>query len=717
MGLPYRFQAEDTPLEDAVRGQNGGRLSIGDTLSCTFLSYEDQKLLIWPKQGYGNTTGREGRPPAVHRLQNNSIGTIYCRPAENIADQQKVAESPDFPSSGYFLVIPDMADDIPQGGTPPNHEMDPEVELLPLSERLFDLATYRPAIHVLSPDGLRQFRSFERHVPPELLLHEPTSHLSFGASEGDSHTIRGYGNICAREWHGELPDAVRRIVDQAGFGAFCRGLSRLTTCRPLLAALVERWWDTTDSFHLSAAGDMTMTPYDFSMLTGIGVGGDLIPFDIDMDEWTAAQVYLLGEAPPLARPGFVRYSWFEVQFRVQPTLVDAAPMTPEAVERYARGFLMFLFGTTIFADRANTVPLCLLSALVDVRDILHYDWGGAALATLYGYMSSASRGSRQLLGGYWRAWEPWAPLPAMMRDRFAGAEETSRFWILLEGLVCRAWYLGERFLRQTLGIPEQIVPVHPLADMRETERLTTEQMADYTFGWEATRFRGISDYREYLQTYLMRPLSGGRRAEGARPMVPAAGAGAGAGAGASRRARVQGKGGAQGGWGTGWPVLPAALTFRGQGGATYQVPFAPPPADHEFVGVPDLPPASSEYTRQSLEMNASMMGMLQRTFDLLALYSIPPPFLIPVAGGAPAGLSVPARGRDEKGRVFPRTKAGRTHIGSSSRAPVPDDDDDEESEAESESSEEETGGGTSSGSDDDADDAPGPSSRKRTRIE
>ena len=32
--------------------------------------------------------------------------------------------------------------------------------------------------------------------------------------------------------------------------------------------------------------------------------------------------------------------------------------------------------------------------------------------------------------------------------------------------------------------------------------------------------------------------------------------------------------------------------------------------------------ASSEYTQQSLELNASMMGMLQWTFDLLALYSI-----------------------------------------------------------------------------------------------
>mgnify|MGYP003702750715 CR=1 FL=1 len=147
----------------------------------------------------------------------------------------------------------------------------------------------------------------------------------------------------------------------------------------------------------------------------------------------------------------------------------------------------------------------------------------------------------------------------MTRDRFAGADETSRFRILLEGPVCRAWYLGERFLRQTLGLPEQIVPVHPPADLRETEGLTTEQMDDFTISWEEARFRGTGDYREYVQTYLMRPLSGGRRAEGARPVVPAAGPEV----GASRRARVRGRGGVQGGRGTGWPALPAVLTFQG----------------------------------------------------------------------------------------------------------------------------------------------------------
>ncbi|KAF5932593.1 hypothetical protein HYC85_028764 [Camellia sinensis] len=148
-------------------------------------------------------------------------------------------------------------------------------------------------------------------------------------------------------------------------------------------------------------------------------------------------------------------------------------------------------------------------------------------------------------------------------------------------------------------------------------------MGDYTVDWGAEHHSGEGDYAEYVWTYIMRPLSGGRRVEGERPATPAAGAGAGAGAGASRRARVRGRGGVQRGRGTSWPALPTLLTYRGQDGATYQIPFAPPPADHELAGIPDLPPASSEYTRQSVELNASMMGMLQRTFDLLALYSIP----------------------------------------------------------------------------------------------
>lgn len=68
---------------------------------------------------------------------------------------------------------------------------------------------------------------------------------------------------------------------------------------------------------------------------------------------------------------------------------------------------MFLFSTTLFANRWNIVGLYLLSALVDLSQIRLYDWGGAGLATLYVYMSSTSRKRGDRVGGYWRAWELW----------------------------------------------------------------------------------------------------------------------------------------------------------------------------------------------------------------------------------------------------------------------------------------------------------------------
>ena len=148
-----------------------------------------------------------------------------------------------------------------------------------------------------------------------------------------------------------------------------------------------------------------MTPFDFAMITGLGVGGDLIPLDPDMGEWVAAWDVLLGARPPLARAGMVRYSWFEEQFRGED------PQTDEGVEQYARGFLLFLFGTTLFSNRWNTVGLYFLSALVVLPRVRSYNWGAASLTTMYGYMSSTSWLRGRLIGGYWRAWEVHDPVP------------------------------------------------------------------------------------------------------------------------------------------------------------------------------------------------------------------------------------------------------------------------------------------------------------------
>ncbi|KAL7179333.1 hypothetical protein ACSBR1_042676 [Camellia fascicularis] len=66
---------------------------------------------------------------------------------------------------------------------------------------------------------------------------------------------------------------------------------------------------------------------------------------------------------------------------------------------------MFLLSTTLFMNKWNTVGLYLLRALVTLPRVWFNNWGGAGLATLYGYMSSTSRTKGEQVGGYWRAWE------------------------------------------------------------------------------------------------------------------------------------------------------------------------------------------------------------------------------------------------------------------------------------------------------------------------
>ena len=93
----------------------------------------------------------------------------------------------------------------------------------------------------------------------------------------------------------------------------------------------------------------------------------------------------------------VRYTWFEEHCRGED------PETDEEVGQYARGFHLFLFDTTLFSNRWNTVGLYFLGALVVLQRVHFYDWGTAERTTLYGYMSSISRMYGRLIGGYWQA--------------------------------------------------------------------------------------------------------------------------------------------------------------------------------------------------------------------------------------------------------------------------------------------------------------------------
>ena len=101
----------------------------------------------------------------------------------------------------------------------------------------------------------------------------------------DPHSIKGAGNASgAREWYRKLPDAVRDRVWVTGFEPFILALPSLrgrNDYQPL-HALMERWMDSTHTFHLPC-GEFTIDPVSFTAITGIACAGDPMPFDKRLD--------------------------------------------------------------------------------------------------------------------------------------------------------------------------------------------------------------------------------------------------------------------------------------------------------------------------------------------------------------------------------------------------------------------------------------------------
>ncbi|KAI8017741.1 Protein MAINTENANCE OF MERISTEMS, partial [Camellia lanceoleosa] len=352
------------------------------------------------------------------------------------------------------------------------------------------------------------------------------------------------------------------------------------------------------------------------------------------------------------------------------------PETPEEVAQYTCGFLMFLFGTTLFADRGNTVGLYLLSALVDLSRVSRYDWGGASLATLYCYMSATCRGRENVLWvyayfptlapeleaevphmtpyslvfkGQYRprlresflylrqyfdtvrsleiSWQPWVPLGRDLRFQFAGAWGASRYRILFEGPVDRAWFLGDRFLRQIWGYSDQDIPSTPPDDMRTTDRLSPQDVVSAMQGTDALLHLEQGEYATYRHTYLMPPLT--------RVRIPTRRS---VGMPSSSRARTADvpstsrAGTSRGGDGLvppipptyhhpGWPDMPTEL-MGWRYGTSYLIPIEPPMPDHRYVSDPNSPLPPREYMDEVLGMVASLEGMVLRREAQLSIMGV-----------------------------------------------------------------------------------------------
>ena len=144
-----------------------------------------------------------------------------------------------------------------------------------------------------------------------------------------------------------------------------------------------------------------MTPTDLTLITGLHFGPRALDF---YDDWrvlsSEAMIGLFGYDPPrdgMSIPRSWLRSWIDA-------LCGFEGLTMEA-DQSARLAILMILGCSLLHSRRDTVNLNILRSLADLSAVGEYDWGGAALGTMYREMGDLSRGVFHSLGGMHFAWE------------------------------------------------------------------------------------------------------------------------------------------------------------------------------------------------------------------------------------------------------------------------------------------------------------------------
>ena len=105
-----------------------------------------------------------------------------------------------------------------------------------------------------------------------------------------------------------------------------------------------------------------LTPYDFSIITGLRLGGKRILVN---DSLTSTELKkLLDVMPSRMRSNNVPLSW----------LYESIPQC-ETVANDACMFMLLFIGTFLCSDLGSTVNLSYLGSLRKIEHLRNYDWG------------------------------------------------------------------------------------------------------------------------------------------------------------------------------------------------------------------------------------------------------------------------------------------------------------------------------------------------------
>ncbi|KAF6172222.1 hypothetical protein GIB67_024844 [Kingdonia uniflora] len=156
----------------------------------------------------------------------------------------------------------------------------------------------------------------------------------------------------------------------------------------VILAMIERWWPTTHTFHLHC-GELGITPRDFTVLTGIGIGaGEPIGFDESSTDYGNAIRAFPDMMPTDYEKGCISFA--HLRTYLDHTKVNIRDLAN--AKTIFKAFMLLYFGGVLFGNSKSWARLELLCPIAVLENKAYtIDFGSAILGHLYYYLDQASK--------------------------------------------------------------------------------------------------------------------------------------------------------------------------------------------------------------------------------------------------------------------------------------------------------------------------------------
>lgn len=184
-----------------------------------------------------------------------------------------------------------------------------------------------------------------------------------------------------------------------GFGDLAKSLRGIHTedaSHVFELGLLEWWWDTTNTFHFPW-GEITITPHDYAVLSGLPFTNRVVEMDFRLKARHSEVIRLIGPvALRLEKKEYVKCT----------ELAKGLEMAGTTTDQKVRILILLLLAYNVVGGKSDRCNLRYPASMKDLTEVHSYDWGGLGYAALLLAMKQIVRqrdsGVNVSIGSGWR---------------------------------------------------------------------------------------------------------------------------------------------------------------------------------------------------------------------------------------------------------------------------------------------------------------------------